>query len=138
MTFSISWKSLSFVIPTLAVLVLPPAVRAADHEKHCPTPIPPNDHVVCRKGCDPTGDKQILENLARELQQSKDPVCLLAMVDPTDHGYSKKLAIRRVLWVRDTLMENGVMPGVIAVELRPRSPDAARTDLQSVEVIVGR
>ncbi|PKU26051.1 hypothetical protein [Telmatospirillum siberiense] len=117
--------------------LLPFAALAADQQQHCPVPSAVNDHVVCRKGCDPNADKQYLEKLAKDIQKAKAPVCLLALVDPRDRGYSKKLAIKRVLWVRDTLVENGVLLNTIAVELRPLQADAQKAGLQSVDVILG-
>lgn len=130
-------KPRSIFLLALGFALLPFVALAAERQQHCPLPTAVNDHVVCRKGCDPDADKQLLEHLAKDIQKAKAPVCLLAMVDPTDHGYSKKLAIKRVLWVRDTLVENGVLLNTIAVELRPLQTEFQKPGLQSVDVILG-
>lgn len=118
-------------------LVLLPSVASADPQ-HCPMARGDNSHVVCGKGCDPEADKTRLETLAKDIQKAGAPVCLLAMVDPKDRGYSRKLAIKRVLWVRDTLIEGGVHADSIAVELRLLDPDADKGLLHRVNVILGR
>ena len=84
-------------------------------------------------------DKDRLVSLAGSVKD-QTPVCILALTDPADdsRGYSKKLALRRALWVRDTLLKNGVPAGAIAVELRPGSPDQPKDTLKQVQVILGR
>ncbi len=129
-------KTLTAVVPLLGLIFLPSGALA--EPQHCPVATPQNSHIVCGKGCDPSDDKARLENLAKDIQRAKSAVCLLALVDPRDRGYSKKLAIRRVLWVRDTLIEHGVRPNSIAVELRLLEPDADKAALHRVDVILGR
>jgi hypothetical protein len=107
-------------------------------QQHCPNSTAVNHHTVCGKGCDPSADKRRLENLAKIILKNKAPVCLLALVDPVDRGYSKKLAIKRVLWVRDNLIEYGVGSNRIAVELRPLESEADKGALQSIDIILGQ
>lgn len=119
-------------------LSLMPSGASAEEPRHCPASTPQSSHVVCGKGCDPEADKARLESLAKDIQKAKSAVCLLALVDPQDHGYSKKLAIKRVLWVRETLIEHGVRSDTIAVEFRLLQPDADKAALHRVDVILGR
>jgi hypothetical protein len=119
-------------------LALVPSGASAEEQRHCPVSTPENSHIVCGTGCDPDADKARLENLSKDIQKTKSAVCLLALVDSKDHGYSKKLAIKRVLWVRDTLIEHGVRSDTIAVEFRPLQPDADKAALHRVDIILGR
>lgn len=83
-------------------------------------------------------DKNRLIALAGSVRD-QSPVCILALTDPADEkGYSKKLALRRALWVRDILLKNGVPAGTIAVELRPGAADQDKDALRQVQVIRGR
>jgi hypothetical protein len=126
-------------IPLLALaLGLAFSVQARADQQHCPPSSPGNSQVVCGNGCDPNADKARLESLAVSIKKTKAPVCLLAMVDPQDRGYSKKLAIKRALWVRDTLIEHGVLSNSIAVELRPLPPDGDKMSLRHIDVILGQ
>jgi hypothetical protein len=123
--------TLSALTLFLCLVLCSPAV--AD-QRHCPSSSVRNSHVVCGNGCDQSADKARVEFLATHIIRVKAPVCLVAMVDP-ERGYSKKLAIRRVLWVRDALVERGVLSDSIAVELRPLIPGSDKTSLQQVEII---
>jgi len=124
-------------IPALA-LSLALSFPAMADQRHCPTSTRRNSHVVCGNGCDQDADKARLEILARSIVTTKSSVCLLALVDPQDPGYSRKLAIKRVLWVRDTLVEQGVLSDSIAVELRPLLSGADKEVLRHIDIIFGR
>ncbi|MDR3435583.1 hypothetical protein [Telmatospirillum sp.] len=130
---------LSPVLLTAAALfAFSPLPAQAQDEQHCPPLTPTNSRVVCGKGCDPSADRARLGAAAKDIVAGKQTVCLLAMIDPADRGYSKKLAIRRVLWVRESLVEQGVGANSIAVELRPLGPSDDKASLQAVTVILGR
>lgn len=85
----------------------------------------------------PDQDKARLAQLA-DTAKSHQLVCLLAWVDGGDPAYSKKLAIRRAVWVRDTLVAHGVPREVIAVEFRPTERGASEAQARRVDVILDR
>ena len=78
-------------------------------------------------------DRTKLEDLGTQIKD-KPYVCILAFFDGVDApAHSKKLAIRRAMWVRDILAGKGVPLGVLAYELRP-TPNEAEKGL--VEIIL--
>lgn len=85
----------------------------------------------------PDQDKARLARLADDAK-SHQLVCLLAWVDGGDPAYSKKLAIRRAVWVRDTLVAHGVPREIIAVEFRPTERGASEAQARRVDVILDR
>ena len=113
------------------------AAGSSGGQRHCPASTPENTLVFFAPGRKADDDKAQLDGLAESLRKEQRPVCILAFVDPKEAGYSKKLAIRRILWVRDNLIAKGVSPTVIAAELRPAEVDQTKESLRLVDVILG-
>jgi len=136
------------ILAILIVLLMSPAVpaQAQDSEDatgsqpanamqvcHCPDN-PPGTFKFFEKSGQTEQDKQRLETLAPIAKQQKS-VCILSLTDPAQLQ-SRRIAIRRVIWVRDLLVKNGVPPTVIAVELRPQAADP--DTMRQVQVIFGK
>jgi hypothetical protein len=113
-------------------------VQAGKDEPHCPAATPRNSRTFCDKGCDMDADKVRLEMLAEDIAKGKSSVCLLGRIDPRDPKYSRKLAIKRILWVRDMLVAKGVKTESIAIELRPSPVEIKRINWERVDIIFGR
>ncbi|HLN25748.1 MAG TPA: hypothetical protein VK558_17390 [Patescibacteria group bacterium] len=108
----------------------------AQQGQHCPNN-PKGTATFFEKG-KADEDKDRIAALGAAIKDQQ-PLCILAFTDPSDTaGYSRKLAVRRVLWVRDNLVKSGVPLGSIAVEFRPGSPDQDKDALRLVQVIQGR
>ncbi len=128
-----------FLATGLLLGIACPAAAATppDEKQHCPASTPGNTIIFFAPGRNSNDDKAQLDSLAGTLLKQQQPVCILAFVDPKEVGYSKKLAIRRILWVRDGLIAKGVPSTLIAAELRPAAPDQAKDSLRLVNVILG-
>lgn len=122
----------------LAATLVGLAQSAVAQERHCPPATSANSHIFFGVKSDPTADKDRLVDLAQDLARDAPPVCILALIDPVDTAHSKKLALRRVLWVRQNLISNGVPAGVIAEEFRMGPPSQEKDGLRAVSVIIGR
>jgi hypothetical protein len=122
---------------TVAVVGLLHAGAAhAQQGQHCPNN-PKGTSTFFEKG-KAEEDKDRIAALGAAIKD-RQPLCILAFTDPTEAvAYSRKLAVRRVLWVRDNLVKNGVPQGSIAIEFRPGSPDQSKDALRQVQVIQGR
>lgn len=116
---------------SLAVLVSL-AVPSRAEEKHCPDN--PAGTFRFFDANNPDQDRRRMADVA-EVAKTHRLVCLLAWVGGEDLGYSKKLAIRRAIWLRDQLVAHGVPRDVIAVEFRPTSEGA---EDKHVDVILDR
>ena len=124
-------------ISTCLFLVAGAAVAAAPEEPHCPAATADNSSRFYSKDADSSSDRRRLTALAQTVVQSRSQVCLLALMDPTGSGYSKKLAIDRVGWMRRNLTKEGVPINAIGYELRP-AQKTDDPDIPSVLIIVGR
>ena len=126
----------------LAVLALFGAATGAaaqdDQRPYCPPATPQNSSVLFAPHNRPEDEKAHLATLATSLAKTPRPVCILAFVDSHDAGYSKKLAIKRLIWVKDGLLANGVPPNLIAAELRLAEPDQDKASIRLVTVVLGR
>lgn len=119
---------------SLVLAACRPALAAPDQGKHCPASTPANTFNFFVPGARTEDDKARLDTLAEAIARQQNPVCILAFGE----GYSKKLAIRRILWIKDNLIAKGVSGGLIAAELRSAQPDQDKDSLRRVSVIVGR
>ncbi|HVI51912.1 MAG TPA: hypothetical protein VM661_11925 [Candidatus Sulfotelmatobacter sp.] len=134
-----------FVILAILVVVLmnlTPSAMAQDAEpkspdtmavRHCPDN-PAGTFKFFEKPGQTEQDKSRLETLAPIAKQQRQ-VCLLSLTDPSQLQ-SRRIAVRRVIWVRDILLKNGVPPNLIAVELRPQAADP--DTMRQVQVIFGK
>ena len=120
------------------VLGLAQSAQAGKDERHCPAATPRNSRTFCDTGCIMDYDKVRLEVLADGIAKGRSSVCLLGRIDPRDPQYSKKLAIKRVMWVRDVLIAKGVKAEAIAIELRASPVEIKRINWERVDVIFGR
>ncbi len=123
----------------MALLGAPAEAQLPGNERpHCPSATPTNSFFFFGLKDRPEDDKAHLATLAESLVKNPQAVCILALVDPQDGGHSKKLAIRRLIWVKDGLLAKGVSPTLIAAELRPAPAEPDKTALRLVTVILGR
>lgn len=106
---------------------------SAEDEPHCPTATAANSTRFFSKDADSSADKKRAADLAKAVVTNGNKVCLLALMDPTSAGYSKKLALGRINWMRGNLMKDGVPVNAIGYEMRPA--DAA-DDPNIVSVLV--
>lgn len=80
-------------------------------------------------------DRTDLLALSAEIAKNGSSVCILALVDPTDINYSRKLAIRRAIWARDLLESKGVKRSDISYELRIVPMDVKFADLPKLSIV---
>jgi len=92
---------------------------SAEDEPHCPSATDANSARFFSKDADSSADKKRAADLAQAIVKDGGKVCLLALMDPTGAGYSKKLALGRINWMRGNLMKNGVPVNAIGYEMRP-------------------
>ena len=123
--------------PALVIGLLPFAGHA-DDAGHCPAETAANSFPVSDSGAKIEAEKKKIGGLASGIAAARSPVCILALVDTKNPAYSKKLAIRRIIWVKKTLMEDGVGPELIAAELRPAPEGTDEETLQAVKIILGK
>ena len=81
-------------------------------------------------------DKAKLIDLSGAAKGSSS-VCVLAFIDPADQSHSKKLAIRRVKWVFDTMIGQGVPRPLFTYEFRTAA-DSDKAVMRHVEIVLGR
>lgn len=84
----------------------------------------------------PSKDRADLLALSAEIAKNGGSACILALVDPTDLAYSRKLAIRRAIWVRDLLESQGVKRSEISYELRIVPMDVRFADLPKLSIVL--
>jgi hypothetical protein len=107
----------------------------AQNDRHCPN-LPAATTAFFVGDATMDQEKDRLQNLAG-VAKTKDSVCILALVDPAEAAYSRKLAVRRAKWVLDTLTGQGVPRQIIAIEFRPADGGLPKDAARQVDVIVG-
>jgi hypothetical protein len=115
-----------------------PVLAAPDDHHRCPAADPNETMVIAALGDDVKQDKARLDTLAAAIVKQRRSVCILAFVDAMDAGHSRMLALRRAMWVRESLIGKGVESGVIAMELRPLAADQDKATLRQVQVLLLR
>ena len=84
----------------------------------------------------PAKDRADLLALSAEIAKNGGSACILALVDPTDMNYSRKLAIRRAIWARDLMESQGVKRSGISYELRVVPMDVKFADLPKLSIVM--
>lgn len=121
------------VLMNFAPSAMAQAPEAAQASHHCPDN-PAGTFKFFEKSGQTEQDKTRLENLA-PIASQQHLVCLLSLIDPTQLQ-SRRIAVRRLVWVRDILIKNGVPANIIAAELRPQAADP--DTMRQVQVIFGQ
>lgn len=119
--------------PVSSVLAQEGGDAAAPQDRHCPDN-PSATFTFLEKPSQIEQDRKRLKSLA-DVARHQRLVCILSLVDPVQLQ-QRHIAIRRVKWVMEQLIDNGVPRNIIAIELRPQDadPDAMRL----VQVIFGK
>jgi len=111
----------------------PPEGQAQPSGRHCPDN-PAGTFRFFERSGETEQDKAKLETLSPLAKQQRS-VCLLSLVDPTQLQ-SRRIAVRRLKWVMDNLVKNGVPRNIISYELRPQAADP--DTMRQVQVIFGK